>query len=79
MVDGSVIISSLLLIMFNLMISQAIFRGFNIECGCGLKEGQLVGVEKILENFVYLGGAYILYIRKRRLLEIFPKTDLSDK
>ncbi len=79
MVDGCVIISSLLLIMFNLMIAQAIFRGFNIECGCGLKEGQLVGLEKILENFVYLGGTYILYIRKSRLFEIFPKTDLSDK
>ena len=64
--------------MFNLMIAQAIFRGFNIECGCGFKEGQLVGLEKILENFVYLGGAYILYIRKSRLFEIFPKTDLSD-
>ena len=79
MVDGASMISGGLMALFILFILQATFRGFNIECGCGLKEGQLVGVEKILENFVYLGGAYILYIRKRRLFEIFPKTDLSDK
>ena len=79
MVDGASMISGGLMAFFILFILQATLRGFNIECGCGLKEGQLVGVEKILENFVYLGGAYILYIRKRRLLEIFPKTDLSDK
>ena len=78
MVDGSIVITSVLLVLFNLMISQAILRGFNIECGCGLKEGQLVGIEKILENFVYLGGAYILYMRDMKILEIFPKTNLSD-
>ena len=79
MVDGGIIITSFLLILFNLMIAQAILRGFNIECGCGLKEGQLVGIEKILENFVYLGGAYILYMREIKILEIFPKTNLPDK
>ena len=78
MVDGSIIITSVLLLLFNLMIAQAILRGFNIECGCGLKEGQLVGIEKIIENFVYLGGAYILYMREMKILEIFPKTNLSD-
>ncbi len=78
MVDGSIVITSVLLILFNLMIAQAILRGFNIECGCGLKEGQLVGIEKILENFVLLGGAYIRYIRETKILEICPKTKLSD-
>ena len=51
MVDGSIIISSVLLITFNIMIAQAMARGFNIDCGCGLKEGQLVGFEKLIENF----------------------------
>ena len=78
MVDGSIVITSALLVLFNLMIAQAILRGFNIDCGCGLKEGQLVGIEKILENFVFLGAAYILYIRETKILEIFPKTNLSD-
>ena len=68
MVDGSIVITSALLVLFNLMIAQAILRGFNIDCGCGLKEGQLVGIEKILENFVFLGGAYILYIRETKIL-----------
>ena len=79
MVDGATIITSFLLIIFNIMITQAIMRGFDIDCGCGLKDGQLVGIEKILENFVLLGGSYILFIRANRLLEIYPKTKLSDK
>ena len=53
MVDGSIIISSFLLLLFNILIAQAIMRGFNIECGCGLKEGQMIGIGKILENFVF--------------------------
>ena len=79
MVDGATIITSILLISFNLMIAQAIIRGFNIDCGCGLKDGQLVGIEKILENLVFLGGAYIVYLRSNKILELFPKTDLSAK
>ena len=79
MVDGSIIISSFLLILFNILIAQAILRGFNIECGCGLKDGQIVGIEKILENFVLLGFAYILNLRDKKIFELFPKTNLSDK
>ena len=79
MVDGSIIISSCLLLLFNILIAQAILRGFNIECGCGLKDGQMVGIEKILENFVLLGFAYILNLRDKKIFELFPKTNLSDK
>ena len=79
MVDGSIIISSFLLLLFNILIAQAIMRGFNIECGCGLKEGQMIGVGKILENFILLGVAYVLYYRDNKIFEFFPKTDLSDK
>ena len=79
MVNGSIIISSFLLILFNILIAQAILRGFNIECGCGLKDGQIVGIEKILENFVLLGFAYFLNLRDEKIFELFPKTNLSDK
>ena len=79
MVDGSIMISSFLLLLFNILIAQAIIRGFNIECGCGLKEGQMVGIEKILENFVLLGIAFILSFREQKIFELFPKTNLSDK
>ena len=58
---------------------RATLRGFNIDCGCGLKEGQLVGIEKILENFVFLGGAYLVYLRTNKFLELYPKSELSDK
>jgi len=78
MVDGSVQISAILLVMFILMIGQAMLRGFNIECGCGLKEGEMIGLNKILENIVFLGGAYIVMQRKKRFFEIFPKTPLSE-
>ena len=79
MVNGSIIISSFLLILFNILIAQAILRGFNIECGCGLKDGQMVGIEKILENFILMGFAYILNLRDIKIFELFPKTNLSDK
>ena len=78
MVDGAAIVSLSLMLLFIVLISQAILRGFNIECGCGLKEGQLVGWGKILENIVFLGGSYLVLIRPKKLLELFPKTSLSD-
>ena len=79
LVDGAVLLSGILLIAFNILIAQAMLRGFNIDCGCGLKEGQLVGVEKLLENFVFLGGAYLVYLRSKKFLELYPKSELSDK
>ena len=79
MVDGSIMISSFLLLLFNVLIAQAIIRGFNIECGCGLKERQMVGAGKILENFALLSIAYILTFRHQNFFELFPKTNLSDK
>ena len=79
MVDGSIIISSVLLITFNILIAQAMARGLNIDCGCGLKEGQLVGFEKLIENFTFIIFSYFVYVRKEKILEFFPKTELSNK
>ena len=79
MVDGSIMISSVLLITFNIMIAQAMARGFSIDCGCGLKEGQLVGFEKLIENFIFIIFSYFVFVRKEKVLEFFPKTELSDK
>ena len=78
LVDGSIVISSILLIFFNIMIAQAMARGFNIDCGCGLKEGQLVGFEKLIENFIFIVFTYFVYKRENKILEFFPKTELSD-
>jgi len=78
MVDGSVLISLFLLFLFNILIAQAILRGFNIECGCGLKEGQMVGFGKIFENFLLVIMAFLLFYRDKSFLEFFPKTNLSE-
>ncbi len=77
MVDGSSMISGGLMTIFILFILQATLRGFNIECGCGLKEGEMVGWNKILENLVFLGAAYLVWQRQQKLFEFFPKTPLS--
>ena len=77
MVDGASVISGILLILFIILIFQATIRGFNIDCGCGLKEGEIVGWRKIFEDIIYLFGSYIVWIRKRKIFEIFPKTTLS--
>jgi len=77
MVDGASVISGILFIFFIILIFQAILRGFNIDCGCGLKEGELVGWRKIIEDLIFLIGSYLLWIRKVRPYEIFPKTTLS--
>ena len=66
MVDGALIISSTLLLMFNVLVMQAMIRGFNIECGCGLKEGQLVGYQKLIENFSFLGFCVLVYFREKK-------------
>ena len=75
-VNGGTFISASLLIIFNLLIMQAIIRGYNIECGCGLKEGEMVGWTKFFENILLLFFAYLIYIRKNMTLEVFPKSAL---
>jgi len=69
MVDGASFLTSSLLALFILMIFQAIIRGFNIECGCGLKEGEMIGWKKIFEDIVFLIGSHLVFIRKSRLYE----------
>ena len=72
-INASVFITGGLLIVFIILITQAILRGFNIDCGCGLKEGEVVGWSKIIENFLFLGACYIVHKSKSRLLEFYPK------
>ena len=78
MIDGSSLISGVLLIMFNLLVIQAMIRGFNIECGCGLKEGQMVGWQKLMENMTLLITSYIIFNQKNRSFQLLPKTSLSE-
>tara|TARA_B100000214_G_scaffold357315_1_gene316740 strand:- start:101 stop:544 length:444 start_codon:yes stop_codon:yes gene_type:complete len=75
-INANVMISGGLLIVFISMIIQAILRGFNIDCGCGLKEGEMVGWSKVIENTLFLGVCYIIYHSKNRIFEFYPKTTL---
>ena len=76
-ISSASLISGVLMLIFVIFISQAMVRGFNIECGCGLKEGQMVGWGKIFENLLYFLGSYFILIRKEKILEILPKVRLS--
>ena len=69
MVDGASVISGILLILFIILIFQATIRGFNIDCGCGLKEGELVGWRKIFEDLIFLSGAYFIWKRRVKVFE----------
>jgi len=77
MLDGSALTTGVLLIMFNFLVFQAMVRGFNIDCGCGLKEGEMVGAQKLIENFTLLLFSYTIFINKKRIFEFYPKTTLS--
>ena len=71
-IDANSFIAGVLLLIFNILVFQAMVRGFNIECGCGLKEGQMVGYGKLFENFLLLAGCvfvlknedHIMYVEK---------------
>ena len=75
MVDGAALISMGLLVVFIIAISSAILRGFNIECGCGLKEGEIVGTQKLLENTILFLMGLCIISRTSPKYEIFPKSD----
>ena len=75
MVDGAALISMGLLVVFIIAISSAILRGFNIECGCGLKEGEIVGTQKLLENTIFFLMGLCIINRASPKYEIFPKSD----
>jgi len=69
--DGAALVAQSLMLVFILAIGSAILRGIDIECGCGLKDGEMVGVPKILEDLVYYGLALLIYfLRERGFLEL---------
>jgi len=75
LVDGAALVSMSLLVMFIVAIGSAILRGYNIECGCGLKEGEVVGTQKLLENTILFLLGFLIFKRGKKKYEIFPNTD----
>ena len=72
-ITGASILSMAMMGMFIIAIGSAILRGYNIECGCGLKEGEMVGVGKIIEDSIYFLLAWLIYKRSGNWFEILPK------
>ena len=67
-INANALLSGSLLILFNILVFQAMVRGFNIECGCGLKEDQMVGYGKLFENFLLLLGCVFVFKTKEHFL-----------
>jgi len=69
-VDGAALLAGGMALMFIVAITQAILRGYNIECGCGLNPHEMVGVKKLLEDCIYLVWACLICTRKDKRFEI---------
>jgi len=68
---GSLVCGALLML-FIVLIGQAVIRGLNIDCGCfgsgavSRTLGQKVGLEKILENTLWLAACVFVWARARK-------------
>ena len=69
---GTINITISLLIFFIIILSQAVFRGIDVHCGCfkteadvGTTDLRLELIKRIGEDFIYLGMAYIVKFRKK--------------
>ena len=66
------LLSIVMMVMFIILISQAVARGLNIDCGCfgsgatSKLMARSVGLKAILEDVVWLAMAVFVYIRSVR-------------
>jgi putative oxidoreductase len=69
---GSALLAAALLLMFTLLIGQAVLRGLNIDCGCfgsgatSKLMARTVGLKAILEDVVWLAMAVYIYLQPDR-------------
>ena len=78
MLDGSAIIAAGMMAIFIIALSQALLRGIDINCGCfkvtAENPGQQVGIRRIIEDFIFMGMAFMVLSRGERKWELYPKT-----
>ena len=78
MIVGAAIIAAGMMVVFIIAISQALFRGIDINCGCFKvtveNGGHQVGIRRIIEDFIYLGMALMVLSRGERKWELYPKS-----
>ncbi|MBU0529983.1 DoxX family membrane protein [bacterium] len=72
-IDGAAFLVIAIMVIFIIAISYAILSGYNIECGCGLKPGEMVGIQKIIEDATYLILAWLILKRPKHRFEVYPK------
>ena len=73
-VDGAVLLSAVMLVLFIVALGQALARGLDIECGCFSQEGSLVGLNTLLRDLIWLAMAVFVWHREEKTLELFPKS-----
>lgn len=72
-IDGAAFLVIIMMVVFISAITYAILNGYNIECGCGLKPGELIGIQKIIEDITYLILAWMILKRPNHRFELYPK------
>ena len=69
---GAALIAGLMMIVFIILITQAVARGLNIDCGCfgsGVTSKLMareVGLKAILEDVLWLGMAIFIFVRREK-------------
>ena len=70
--EGSISITIGLYIFFIIILSQAVFRGIDVHCGCfktvadaGVTDLRFELIKRIIEDFVLLGMAVIIQVRDK--------------
>ena len=70
--EGTISITIGMLIFFIIILSQAVFRGIDLHCGCfkseadvGVTDLRFELIKRIVEDFVLLGMAYVVQMRDK--------------
>ena len=73
--EGATSITIGMLIFFIIILSQAVFRGIDVHCGCfkieadtGTTDFRIELIKRIVEDFVYLGMALVIKLKNKFLL-----------
>ncbi len=73
--EGATSITIGLYIFFIIILSQAVIRGIDVHCGCfkteadsGVTDLRLELIKRIVEDFILLGMAVVIYMRNKFLL-----------
>ncbi|MFQ6678018.1 MAG: MauE/DoxX family redox-associated membrane protein [Fidelibacterota bacterium] len=76
-VDGATLLSIIMMIVFILMISQAMLRGIDISCGCFKvsADGENIGLNTIIRDIIFLVMSFVVLNRQERKFELIPKYD----